>query len=203
MKKIFKGVISTLVILVSFNLQADAPKNECKRLFDEYLYDKALAPCSKIAATGDNSAQTMLGEIYDEKGNSEKTAFWWNLAADAGYQPARNLLALKYFYGGTVLGPEKGWKLDYKKAYAIWKLDADQGVATSQFMIAIMYQKGLGVTKNLSEAWFWLKVSLGNGYKLSTDVMIEISRDISAEQKQLAEKKFAKYKLENASKKNG
>lgn len=46
-------------------------------------------------------------------------------------------------------------------------------------MIGIMQQKGLGVKKNLSEAYYWLKVSLDNGYKLSTDVLVEISHYIT------------------------
>lgn len=179
-----------LLMLFSSNIQAATPVDDCKRLFDEYLYKQAITPCVTAAQGGDNSSQTMLGEIYDQEGNSKKTAFWWNKAADAGYQPARNLLALKYFYGGTVLGPEKDWMQDYDRAYKIWIKDAEAGVATSQFMIGIMHQKGLGVNKNLSEAWFWLKRSLGNGYKLSTDVLIEISRDITVEQRKTAEEKL-------------
>jgi len=199
MVKQFKYFFGLFIIVCGFNTQASTPIEECKKLFDEDLYKEAVPSCTNAAEAGDSLAQTMLGEIYDLEGNSKETAFWWNKAANAGYQPARNLLALKYFYGGTVLGPEKGWKLDYSKAYEIWKKDAERGVATSQFMIGVMHQKGLGVAKNLSDAWFWLKVSLGNGYKLSTDVLIEISREISPEQRRLGEEKLAKYQMQKAS----
>lgn len=200
MRKQLNFFCSLIIITSCSIIQAATPVEECKRLFDENLYQEAIASCTAAVKTGDSAVQTMLGEIYDQKGNSEKTAFWWNKASDAGYQPARNLLALKYFYGGTVFGPEKGWIQDYSKAYIIWKEDADRGIATSQFMLGVMHQKGLGVIKDLSKAWFWHKVSLGNGYKLSTDVLIEISREITPVQRRLGEEKLAKYQKQKAGK---
>jgi len=155
MKMNFSLFFSLLVISSSFNVQATlSPLEECKKLFDNALYKEGIPSCTLAAEAGDSSSQTMLGEMFDSMGNSAKTAYWWNKAADAGYQPARNLLALKYFYGGTVLGPEKDWDQDYKKAYKIWIKDAKEGVATSQFMIGIMHQQGLGVKKDLSEAYY-------------------------------------------------
>ena len=60
-------------------------------------------------------------------------------------------------------------------------------------MIGVMYQKGQGVEQDYSEAWYWLKRALGNGYKIATDVLIEISREITPEQKRLGEAKLAEY----------
>ena len=192
-----------LLILSFYNPLYAAPPNavgsiqECKKLFDEASYPQAIPSCTKAAESNDRPSQVMLGEIYDQQEesehNSKQTALWWNKAAAAGYQPARNLLALKYYYGGTVFGPQKGWAKDQEKAFKIWLEDAKQNIATSQFMIGVMYQKGEGVTKDSSEAWFWLKRSLGNGYKLATDVLIEVSREITPEQKQLAEQKLLAY----------
>jgi len=87
------------------------------------------------------------------------------LASKAGYQPARNLLAIKYYYGGSVFGPESGWSQDYAKAYEIWHHDAMHGVAASQFMPGVIYQQGQGVTLDNAEAWAWLKLALEGGYK--------------------------------------
>ena len=185
--------IPLLIILCSMNVRAATPIEECKKLFDDGLYQQADIPCAKVAQSGNLAAQVMLGEIKDRQGDSEKTAFWWGRAAEAGSQPARNLLALKYYYGGTVFGPEKGWKKDYTKAFSIWKKDAEENVATSQFMIGVMYQKGQGTEKNLAEAWFWLKRALENNYKLATDVLIEISKEITPKQKQAGKEKLLKY----------
>ena len=197
MKKSFYLLMSLLVMVSSSNAQnvqaTLSPIEECKKLFENARYKQGIPSCTLAAKAGDTPSQTMLGEMYDSVGDSANTAYWWKKAAEAGYQPARNLLALKYFYGGTVLGPEKDWDLDYNKAYKIWKKDANTGVATSQFMIGIMHQQGLGVKKDLSEAYYWLKVSLDNGYKLATDVLIEISRDITPLQKNIGSMKFADY----------
>ncbi|MEE9325768.1 MAG: tetratricopeptide repeat protein [Cocleimonas sp.] len=194
----YKLLVIGFIIIYSFAVQADTLKGKCKVLFDEGSYTQAISICTQAAESGDSASQTMLGEIYDQSGKSEEVAFWWNKAAEAGYQPARNLLALKYYYGGTVLGAEKGWKQDYSKAFKMWMEDAKKGVATSQFMIGVMYQKGYGADKNLAESWFWLKVALNNGYKLSTDVLIEISREISVEQKSKGEEKLRNYKQLNS-----
>jgi TPR repeat protein len=198
MKKQMTRLLSLLIIASSLNTQAGTPIETCKTLFDSALYKQADSSCTKAAEAGDQAAQVMLGEIKDRQGDSEQTAFWWGKAADGGFQPARNLLALKYYYGGTVFGAEKGWKQDYTKAFGIWETDAEEEVATSQFMIGVMYQKGQGTRKDLAESWFWLKRSLGNGYKLATDVLIEISREITPEQKQVGKKKLLKYKQERS-----
>jgi len=193
MKRLSKLAISFFILSGSFNTLAVTPVDECKKLFDNASYKQAIPSCKLAAESGDKLSQTQLGEIYDRMGNSNKTAYWWGKAAGSGYQPARHLLALKHFYGGTVLGPEKGWEQNYNKAFHLWEEDAKKGIASSQFMIGVMYQNGFGVDKNLSEAWFWLNVSLENGYKLSTDVLIEISHDISTEEKNLGKNMLAKY----------
>ena len=185
--------ISLTFMFSFYSIQANTFAEKCKELFDTGNYKSAILTCEKSAHEGDVNSQTILGEIYDQEKNIRKTVYWWNKAALAGYQPARNLLALKYFYGGTVLGPEKGWEQNYNKAFNLWEKDAKKGIASSQFMIGVMYQQGFGVEKNLADAWFWLKISLENGYKLSTDVLIEISHDISAEEKSLGQSMLAKH----------
>lgn len=187
-------ILPFIITILSCSHLYAKPLETCLKHFENAEYKQAVPSCTQAAEAGDSASQTMLGEIYDLDADSDKTLYWWSKAAESGYQPARNMLALKYYYGGTVLGPEKGWNQDYKRAYDIWFKDAKQGVATSQFMIGVMYQKGFGVSKNLSESYFWLKVALSNGYKLSTDVLIEISREITPVEKRFGQEKLAKYK---------
>ena len=106
-------------------------------------------------------------------------------------------MALKYYYGGSVFGAEEGWQQDYKKAFDIWLEEADKGSASSQFMVGLMYFKAEGVAYDPSEAYFWLKRSLKNGYKMSTDVLIEMSKKISPAQRQAGEQRLAAYYAEN------
>lgn len=197
---IYKLSITCLLLSCYQQLGATTPADDCKKLFNTGFSQQAISPCTQAAKSNNREAQTTLGEIYDEKGDSAKTAFWWEQAASANHQPARNLLALKYYYGGTVFGAEKGWDQDYPKAFEIWRKDAKNNIATSQFMIGVMYHKGQGIEQNLSESWYWLKRSLDNGYKLATDVLIEISREITPQQKHLGENKLTDYKKKNPKK---
>jgi len=173
---------------------AATPAEECNRLYDEGLMKLAIPLCTRAAEADNRPSQTILGEIYNEQGDSEKTATWWGRASNAGYQPARNLLAMKYYYGGSVFGQEPGWDQDFTAAFKLWSEDAKQGIASSQFMTGLMYFNGEGVEKNLSEAWFWLNLALENGYKLATDVLIEVSRAITPDQKQIAIIKLSTYR---------
>ena len=203
MKKMIKPLVVLLGLVASHAIQADSSADECKHLFDEARWESALTPCISAAESGDSSSQTILAELYDRKGDSRQTAFWLENAASSGYQPARNLLALKYYYGGSVFGPEEGWTQDYVKAFDIWLDDSRKGIASSQFMAGLMYYKAEGVAYNPSEAYFWLKLSLKKGYKMSTDVLIEISKKITPAQRQLGEEKLAKYYAENGEEESG
>ena len=193
MRKISPYQVVIFALIYSVNVNAAAPAEECQRLYDEGLMKLAIPVCTRAAEADNRSSQTLLGEIYNEQGDSEKTAMWWVRASNAGYQPARNLLAMKYYYGGSVFGQEPGWDQDFTAAFKLWSEDAKQGIASSQFMTGLMYFNGEGVEKNLSEAWFWLKLALENDYKLATDVLIEVSREITPDQKQIAIIKLSTY----------
>ena len=98
-----------LLGIYSSNSMSASASEACSQLFDEMQYQEAITPCTQAAEANDRQAQTTLGEIYDQQGDAASAHRWWNQAADAGYQPARHLLALKYYYGGSVFGPEPGW----------------------------------------------------------------------------------------------
>lgn len=198
MNKYLSYSIVLFALIYNINIQAATHAEECSTLIDDGLLEQAVTICTVAAEAGDMPSQTKLGEIYDQQGDSEKTALWWGRAANAGYQPARNQLAMKYYYGGSVFGPEKGWTKNYPGAFRIWHEDSEQGTASSQFMIGVMYFNGEGVEKNLPEAWYWLSLALENGYKLATDVLIEISRKITPEQKRLATEKLSIYHQQKA-----
>jgi TPR repeat protein len=189
---------TTLLVIVVLAHQATVyasslAAQECQRLYDQALLQEAIALCHQAAQSGERQSQTILGEIYDEDGNSEMTIYWWNRAAEAGYLPARNLLAMKYYYGGTVFGPQDGWDKDYAKAFSIWQEGANQGDAPSQFMLGVMYYNGQGVVQDLVQAWFWLKLALQNNYLLASDVLYELTEKLTPEQQHQAMKKLAAH----------
>lgn len=198
MKITLQLLIATVVFLPGSNTQAGTDADECQRLFDEALWQQALAPCIQAAEAFDLTSQSILGELYDRQGDSEKTRYWWSRAASAGYLPARNQLALKYYYGGSVFGAEKGWTQDYAKAHEIWKQDALQGTPSAQFMIGEMYLRGYGVRQDPAEAWAWLNLALDGGYKMAGDSLYELSRTITLPQMQSGKRKLTEYRRQIA-----
>ena len=107
-----KRLTFTLAILFSPAVGAETDAFLCDRLFAASSYSEAVAPCTSAAEKGDLNAQTTLGELYDHSegvaADAAQSARWWGEAAAIGHLPAQNLLALKYYYGGTVFGPEEG-----------------------------------------------------------------------------------------------
>ncbi|MEA3303961.1 MAG: tetratricopeptide repeat protein [Pseudomonadota bacterium] len=186
-------------IFLSSTVSAGTAASLCTKLFDGASYSEAVTPCTSAAEGGDLNAQTILGELYDHsKGvaaDASQSARWWGEASAKGHLPAQNLLALKYYYGGTVFGPEEGWKQDYNKAMEIWRSSAEQGEPTSQFMLGEMYKLGQGVAHNPQTAYAWFMLSSQGGYKLATDGAMEMSRIMTPQQKQQAKQLLDDYTL--------
>ncbi len=192
--------ISLAIVLLAFTHQvfADDSAKQCIQLFTNADYSQAIAVCQQSAEQGDAASQTVLGEMYDAgdgvMSDQKIVAKWWIKAADNAYLPAQNLLALKYYYGGDVFEKQSEWKQDYNKAFEIWKQTAFKGVATSQYMLGEMYMSGQGVKADYAESYAWFKISLEAGYKLATDSLIELSRVISAQQKESGLSRISKLK---------
>jgi len=182
-----------LTILFTDSLAA-TPVETCKHLFDEAQYEEALTPCLEAGESGHLDSQSILGELYERQGNAKETFYWWNRAANAGYIPARNQLAMKFYYGGYIFGPEEGWKQDYRKAYELWLEDAQKGHAPAQFMVAEMHHQGQGVSRDHTAAWAWFSLALEKGYMLAGDSLQELSKKMSPEQRMEAQGKLANYK---------
>jgi TPR repeat protein len=60
-------------------------------------------------------------------------------------------------------GHEAFLKKDYAAAYGIWKPLADQGNANAQFNLAILYERGLGVRRDLEEAFTLCRLAAAQG----------------------------------------
>lgn len=184
-----KTTLTILLLTLCSQLLASETVAYCMQLFNDAKYSTAIAVCQNAAQQGDAPSQTILGEMYDSgqglEADQKMVAKWWEAASAQSYLPAQNLLALKYYYGGDVFGPQKEWLQDYQKAYGLWRQSAFKGIATSQFMLGEMTMRGQGVKRDYSEAYAWFKISLQGGYKLATDSLIELSRLISEGQKRV------------------
>lgn len=194
MKNLLKHITLLSISMLLTDAHASAAVEECKKSFDDALYEQALSPCLQAGKSGDLDSQSILGEIYDRKGNSRETFYWWNRAAQEGYILARNQLAMKFYYGGSIFGAEQGWQQDYRRAYAIWIEDARNGHAPAQFMVAEMNHQGQGVKQDYAAAWAWFNLALEQGYKLASDSIFELSNKMSSQQKQRGKQLLSDYR---------
>lgn len=67
-------------------------------------------------------------------------------------------------FADTAAGLEAFRNGDYQKAFREWKAAADQGQADAQFDLAVLYAKGLGVPRDMTEAvrWYHSAAEKGN-----------------------------------------
>jgi TPR repeat protein len=83
-------------------------------------------------------------------------------AADNGHPRAQLLLGFHYFFGHYKLLPK-----DDKKAFEWWKKSAEQGYAEGEKRLAEAYYRGIGTTKNTTEANRWFQKAAEKGEAVS------------------------------------
>jgi TPR repeat protein len=76
-------------------------------------------------------------------------------------------LALTGFLSTAYAGFDEGYaaynKGDFKSAAAEFRPLAEQGHASAQYNLGVMYNNGQGVVQDYKEAYAWLSVSAANG----------------------------------------
>ena len=115
-------------------------------------------PIFQEAESGQARAQTDLGNYFSgkygrtEKRDPQKALFWWEKAADQGYEWAQLNLAKAYVEG---LGGTK----DYQKAFTLFQKAADQGNSEAVLELGICHREGRGVSKDPVKAKKWFEKS--------------------------------------------
>ena len=80
-------------------------------------------------------------------------------------------LTFLFLFSGSVYGDDfldgldAFGRKDYKEAVRWYRLSAEQGKATAQFNLALMYGGGLGVPQDYVLAHMWFNLSGSNGDK--------------------------------------
>jgi TPR repeat protein len=130
------------------------------------------------AEAGDVQSQYELGVMYrNGEGvaqNDQEAVKWYRLAAEQGNVLSQNLLGLQYLAGGM------GVVQNYKDALNWFILAAKQGHSGSQSEIAMMHERGRGVSQNFSIAYIWYSLAnttqirgselpLVSGYSIARD----------------------------------
>ena len=112
----------------------------------------------RAATQGLAIAQYRLAALY-ERGlgttrDPERARVWYARAAEQGNVKAMHNLAVLSVSGG---------RSDYAAAAKWFAQAADFGLTDSQVNLAILYQNGLGVPKDLTQAYKWLALAARGG----------------------------------------
>lgn len=179
MKKNFLLLVFLSIFSISYSQSNNDELHEKCMFDDEY--------CKSLAIKGNAIAQNALGSKYEMNEKYTEALIWYNKSAKQGNATACNNIGTCYFYGYGVTinyqtasiwykkAIEKGYNdetcyrnlgycyyydglnQNFKEAFIHFKKAADQKDTEAKYMIAIMYELGLYVEKNLFEATKWYK----------------------------------------------
>ena len=108
----------------------------------------------KAAEQGHARAQSKLADLLeDSPADLAEAIEWLRRAAEHGDQVAQFNLAVSYQYG------LRGFPKDKAAAAGWWRKSAEQGDAFSQWKLGIIYAMGHGVSKDLEQAYAWLRAA--------------------------------------------
>lgn len=144
-------------------------------------YEKALSLYESLAQAGSASAMLTLGRLYFNgigmEKSYEKARYWLERAFSGNREAVRNYAALIlqeiYWYGRGVL-------VDYEKAFRYVKQfehieHPTLGDAMFIYSVAIHYERGRGVSKNIPKAMELYRRSASTGHIISR-IMLERRR---------------------------
>lgn len=159
------------------------------------------------AALGEVGAQYNLGVEFFRGScvpkDYAKAANLWRKASDAGHTGASNNLGFLKYNG------RPGVDRDYAEGIRRWRFAAERGFTESQVHLAEAYFDGKFLPTDLIEAYAWAKAGKhnasrsGEGFdkpdfgeelaKMADDVLADVGRRLTVDERAKAEKKAAEY----------
>ena len=151
------------------------------------------------ATNGSAESQFELGLIYEYgRGvdqNDSKAAHWYEKSANQGFPQAQYRL-------GVLCDNGWGKPIDKEKAFNLYLSAAEKGVELAQHDLAIAYFHGSGTSKNLMQAYKWLKIAELSGNPLMQKHLHLVSKEMSLDEIQSASY-LARYWLESSAAESG
>jgi TPR repeat protein len=123
---------------------------------------KAIELYQRAAEQNDATALFNLGHCY-ELGigvivDIKKAIEYYQASSNLDHIAAHNALA--YYYS---IGYSSYLSQNIIKSYCLYKIAADKGYAESQCKLGLIYEKGIGIEKNLNEAIRYYRLSANQG----------------------------------------
>ncbi|MDQ7247227.1 tetratricopeptide repeat protein [Dongia sedimenti] len=142
-------------------------------------YATALKEFMPLAESGQASAEAAVGQMYFEgkgvKPDMKEAARWLEPAASKGIARAQFLLGKLYLSGEGVASP------DPVKAAALTKAAADQGLVEAQVDTCAFYYQGVGVPKDLVQAYLYANLAAQAGSEDGRSILTLLSQDMKPE----------------------
>lgn len=142
-------------------------------------YATALKEFMPLAESGQASAEAAVGQMYFEgkgvKPDMKEAARWLEPAASKGIARAQFLLGKLYLTGEGVAAP------DPVKAAALTKAAADQGIPEAQVDTCAFYYQGVGVQKDLVQAYLYANLAAQQGSEDGRSILTLLSQDMKPE----------------------
>jgi TPR repeat protein len=157
-------IAAVMVCVLGFGQPAAAaPTSQANTAFETGIeayrtgdVDTAVKAWTISAEGGHPVAAYLLGKLYEQGRGVEKSEYlsykFYQMAADAGQVQAAVRIGLLYRDGNK----ELDIKHDYEKALRNFEMGALKAWPESQFYLADMYRRGLGVSIDRSESLRWL-----------------------------------------------
>ncbi|WP_137390916.1 SEL1-like repeat protein [Rhodoligotrophos defluvii] len=151
----------------------------------------ALRWFQKAAAQGLAPAQYRLGMMF-ERGTGvprdlATARVWYKRAAEKGNIKAMHNLAVAY------AGDDQGAP-DYAKAAYWFGAAAEYGIRDSQYNYGVLLEQGLGVVRNLRDAYFWLTLCGRSGDAEAAQRANALKRQLTLQQIEEAEAAVARWR---------
>jgi hypothetical protein len=128
-----------------------------------------------LADAGDVNALFLLAGKYEEGDgvprDEGEAAKYYGIAADEGHAQAQLRFGDCHYYGKGVLSKS------YTKAVEWYRKAAVQGVVEAQHNLGYVYAQGLGVPRDLVEAYMWYSIS-----SVDPNVMRSLEQKMTPEQ---------------------
>lgn len=105
------------------------------------------------------------------------------------YQKAINLFkinaekghGLSQYMMGIMLEQGQGSEINVTKAFDWYMAAAKQGIPDAYFALADMYSKGIGVARDLVQAYAWFDLAKAGGHSLAPDMLRALAEQMPAE----------------------
>jgi Sel1 repeat len=130
----------------------------------------------KLAEQGDGHSAYVLGRryeygLYGEDKSRKDAIFWFKRAGELGEADGYHVLGFLYDHDKDI------GNSDLKKSTEYYRKAAEMGLAGSQNNLAWSYYKGKGVSKNVSDAIYWVTRSAEQGEPFAYSTLAEIRFD--------------------------